>query len=47
MGLMKQVLIRLKDEQAKRLRALSRKIGSPVAVLIRQAVSDYLRRHKV
>jgi len=41
---MKRTNIHLKDDQIKRLKALSAKTGAPLAELVRRAVEAYLKR---
>jgi predicted DNA-binding protein len=43
---MKRTALFLKEEQLRRLQALSEKTGAPVAELIRRAIDTYLRREK-
>jgi predicted DNA-binding protein len=43
---MKRTNLHLKDEQLKRLRALSDKTGAPVAELVRRAIEAYLKQHR-
>lgn len=40
---MKRTALFLKEEQVKKLQALSDKTGAPVAELIRRAIDNYLR----
>jgi predicted DNA-binding protein len=42
---MERKLVGLKDEQWKRLKALSAKTGAPLSELIRRAVEAYLKKH--
>ncbi|HET9741747.1 MAG TPA: ribbon-helix-helix domain-containing protein [Terriglobales bacterium] len=43
---MKRTALFLKEEQIKKLEALSAKTGAPVAELIRRAIDAYLKRGK-
>ena len=43
---MKRTNLHLKDDQLKRLRALSDKTGAPVAELVRRAIEAYLKEHR-
>jgi hypothetical protein len=43
---MKRTSLFLKDEQLKKLEAISRKSGAPIAELIRRAVDQYLKTRK-
>ena len=40
---MKRTALFLKDEQLKKLQALSEKTGAPVAELVRRAIDKYLQ----
>lgn len=44
--LMKRTALFLKEEQIKRLEALSQKTGAPVAELVRRAIDAYLKKEK-
>ena len=41
---MKRTNIYLKDEDLKRLKALSEKTGAPVSALIRKAIAEFLKK---
>jgi len=43
---MKRTTLYLKEEQIKKLEALSAKSGAPVAELIRRAIDAYLKKEK-
>jgi predicted DNA-binding protein len=43
---MKRTNMHLKDDQIKRLKALSAKTGAPLSELVRRAIEEYLKKHK-
>jgi predicted DNA-binding protein len=43
---MKRTNIWLKDSQAKKLKALSKKTDIPMSALIRRAIDEYLKKKK-
>ncbi len=43
---MKRTALYLKEEQLKKLEAMSEKTGAPVAELIRRAIDAYLKKAK-
>jgi Ribbon-helix-helix domain len=45
-AVVKRTNLHLKDDQLKRLRALSDKTGAPVAELVRRAIEAYLKQHR-
>jgi hypothetical protein len=45
-GAMKRTNMHLKDDQIKRLKALSAKTGAPLSELVRRAIEEYLKKHK-